>query len=311
MIKQIKYKNITWIDVHAPTKEEVDSLSKEYDIHTIVHTELMHPSPRSKVDLYDNFIYLILHFPSEHFFKAEDDDEDGTKEIDFVLGKDFIITTHYENVQPLEDFSNILQAGEHVKNKKEKDAHAGYLFYYIIRELYQSLEPGLDYINNNLKRVERKIFSGHEKEMVRTLSNMNRSLLDLKWALKGHREVLNSLEIAAKEFYGDRFGYHLKTIVSEYEKVFGILENNEENFQQLRNTNESMLSIQSNEIMKTITIMAYVFLPVTLIGTIFGMSGIDTNMPIIKSDWGFFIVLCIMAVTSILMILVVKFKKWL
>jgi len=314
MIKQLKYQNITWLSLIAPTKDEVAKLGQEYSIHPLVSEELLQPSVRAKVDIYDDYLYLILHFPVDKVCQPNYGDglhEDDTYEIDFVLGKDFLITTHYENIPPLEEFSKILEASAGLINgRKDKNIHAGHLFYYIIRQLYQSLETGLDNINLSLKRAEQKIFAGQEAEIVKTLSGLNRCLLDFKWALKFHREVLESLELAAREFYGEKFDYYLRSIIGEYEKISNLVDSNRENFSELRSTNESLLSIKTNNTMKALTTLTAIFLPVTLMGTIFGMSGTDLNMPIIKSADGFYIAVALMAIIAVVMTIIAKAKKW-
>lgn len=310
MIKQIKYKNLVWVDVLNPTKEETASLVETYGVHMFVQDELRHPTARPKIDLYDEAIYIVLHFPDENSANQVDS-HNNAKEIDFVIGQDFLITVHYEPVQPLEEFANILEASDHWSRQKKQGLHAGHLFYYIIRQIYESLEPSLDFINDNLKRTEKKIFNGQEKEMVRVLAEINRHLLDFRWTLKSHEEILQSLSAATKEFFGEKFDYHTRQIIGEYRKVMNNLENNEQSFGELRNINESMLDIKNNEIMKTLAVLAFVFLPITMIASIFGMSGTDSNMPIIKSEAGFWIAVFLMVVTAIVSYLVVKLKKWL
>lgn len=306
MIKQIKSKNITWINVNSPSQEEINTIAKDFDIHIIVQDELLRPTPRSKIDLYDNFIYLVLHFPDDNI-----DDGDGTKEIDFIIGKDFLITAHYEPIQAIDEFAKILEASANLGVKKEIEAHAGYLFYYILRQLYQSLQPNLEFIYDNLKRTEKKIFAGQEREMVEVLSNINHHLLDVKWSLNGQRDVLASLEIAVTEFYGPKFKYYINSIINEYKKVYSMVENNENAFIELRSTNESMLAIKNNEIMKVLASIAFILLPANLIAQVFGMSGLDGGFPILREDLGFYLFIGVMAITVIIMLIFVKYKKWL
>ena len=66
MISRYKYHELTWLDIESPTNEEVRGIMEEFDIHPIVADELLGPSLRHKVDTYENFIYLILHFPAVH-----------------------------------------------------------------------------------------------------------------------------------------------------------------------------------------------------------------------------------------------------
>ena len=285
MLRQIKYKNITWIDVESPARDEVDELVQQYDIPVLVSHELRIPSSRPKVDLYDDFIYLVLHFPVSNFFG---NNHEHRREI----------------------FAEVFESNSSLSKKRNNDIHAGFLFYYMLEQIYQSLEPGLEYLNDNLKRIEDKIFSGHESETVSILAKLNRDFLDFKWALKAHRGILTSLDLAGRDFFGDKFGYYTHAIIGQYEKVWSMLENQRETFNELRSTNESLLSIKTNQTMKVLTVLTFVFLPLTLIGTIFGMSG-DANMPIIKAPGGFFIVLIIMAIVVTITAIFVKYKKWL
>ncbi|MFA6416026.1 MAG: magnesium transporter CorA family protein [Candidatus Paceibacterota bacterium] len=311
MLRQIKYKNITWVDIETPSRDEIEEISKQYDIPTLVAHELRVPSARPKADLYDDFIYLVLHFPVSNFFGNTADHHREIFEVDFILGKDFLITTHYQPVQQLNEFAEVFESNSALSKKKGSETHAGMLFYYMIDQIYESLEPGLEYLNDNLKRIEDKIFSGYESETVSVLAKLNRDFLDFKWALKAHRSILSSLDLAGRDFYGEKYGYYTRSIIGQYEKVWSMLENQRETFNELRSTNESLLSIKTNETMKVLTVVSFIFMPLTLIGTIFGMSGSSDNMPIIKTDSGFFIILTIMAACLITTFLFVKYKKWL
>ncbi|MDO8183768.1 MAG: magnesium transporter CorA family protein [bacterium] len=311
MIKKFNHQGITWIDVYAPTKNEVTDLAEEFKLHPLVASELLTPSLRSKVDVYENFIYLILHFPTCEICYGHDQSQpevQDTQEIDFVIGEKFLLTTHYSPEPVLEEFSQILDfqtGGYRAKGK----VHAGHLLFTILRRFYQSLEEGLLYINQSLKKTEANIFAGQEKEMVKVLSNLNRSLLDFRWALKNHNDVLSSFEAAGRDFFGENFTYYLRAIIGEYEKIWNILESNRETFNDLRSTNESLLSIKTNETMKTLTAVAFITLPLTLLGQIFGMSLI--SIPLGKDPNGFWIVLVIMAALAGIMFALAKHQRWL
>ncbi len=309
MIKQWKHKNVTWIDLVAPTREEIEPLIKDYKLHPLAAEELLGPSQRSKVDVYDDFIYLILHFPHYHYQRdKQETSRREVNEVDFIIGKDFVITTSYETIEPMQEFGQIFQANL-ILDKNKKDLHAGYIFYYIIRHLYQSLEITLDNINLNLRRAERNVFAGRERQMVMVLSDLHRELLDFRWALKSHKETLASLEIAGSEFFGTKFSYYLRAINGEYEKIWNLLENNRELFYDLRNTNDSQLSIKTNAAIKGLTMLAFVTFPLTLIATLFSMGARAT--PIIGGANDFWLIVGLMAGLLCLMLLFFRIKKWL
>lgn len=296
MIKQLKYKNVTWIDITKPTREEVENLAKKYKLHDVEAEEILSSSTRSKVDWYESNIYLTLHFSIDKY---------DITEIDFILGQDFIITTHTEVIQPLAEFAQILDGG--ADNKKDKGFHAGHLFYYMIRELYDPLEVELDNINNRLKKIEEKIFAGQEAEMIRSLSHTNQQLLDIKWSLKFHREVLNSLATVAKDFYGGKFDHYMRAVISEYEHIDELVKSNREIFAELHSTNESLITIKNGITMRVLTALAFIFLPVTLIAFIFSMSG---SAPIVEKYLGWHGVILLQIVVALTAASIAKYKKW-
>jgi len=269
MQKIYTYKTLTWIDLENPTKDEVESLQKKYGIEPIVARELSAPTLRPKVELTkNNLIYLILHFPSFLHGHGEESDD---QEVDFIIGKDILITTHYETINPLYKFAKFFETNMAIE-KADIGNHAGYLFYYIIRELYGHLEEELDSMDTQLDSIEDRIFKGDERQMVIEISKVNRDLLNFKRATRPHHEVLESLEHAGTKVFGTEFVYHLRAISGEYFKIANFLESNRETLAELRDTNDSLLNTKTNEIMKTLTIMAFVTFPLSLFASIFGMN---------------------------------------
>ena len=306
MIKKQDYNGLTWIDLETPTEEEVKQVAAEYKIHPLAAAELLAPSARSKVDLYSDFIYLIFHFPICNlcYGKRPPTGED-TEEIDFIIGQNFLITVHYQAVEGLTEFMKVFNVN-YLKERGQK-LHAGYIFYYLMKHLYGSLSSGLDYVNDVLKKAERKIFAGEERAMVQLLASVNRNLFDFRWALKAHRQILDSLVVAGQEFFGQSFKYYLTAIGGEYEKIWHMLESNRETFLDLRQTNESMLSIKTNEIVKLLTVLAFIFFPLTIIAQFFGM---NLDLPLTTRPDGYLLVLGFMVFVSAIMFVWARFKRW-
>jgi magnesium transporter len=287
--------------MQSPTQEEVFHLVNEYSIPSLVAEEFMSETVRSKVDLYDNLIYLILHFPINHVTNPERTEQ----EIDFVIGKNFLITIHYEHINSLHKFFKKFEKNS-VFDKEEKASHAGYLFYYVIKELYKDVLNELENINLDLRKVERGIFGGKEKETVKIISDVNRKLLDFKQAMRFHFETLKSFELAGKKFFEPEFSYYLETIIGEYNKIKNVLDNHKDLLNDLRETNDSLLSSKTNEVMKNLTILNFVILPISLIAGIFAI-----NSKLILSTQQFYGVIGIMILVSVIMFTLLKRKKWL
>jgi magnesium transporter len=304
MISKYTYKTLTWIDIEAPTKDEVFSVMNEYNIHPLVADELLSPTLRPKVDVYENLIYLILHFPTISHKHGEHPEQ----EIDFIIGKDILITTHYNIVDPLHEFSKIFEVNS-ILEKSNIAEHGGFLFFYLMREIYKGLNDELDYIYNTLERIESKIFKGEEVEMVEKISIIGRDILDFKQALRPHKEVLESFEVAGEKFFGKGFSYYLRDISGEYYKIYNLLEGHRETLEELRETNDSLLTTKTNETMRTFTVIAALALPAAIMASIFGMNA--KSMPFIGMPNDFWLIMLLIIVFTILLFLFFKYKKWL
>lgn len=302
MLNRYNYKNLKWIDLESPTKDEIDLLRSEFGIPAPVSDELLSATIRSKVDLHDGMIYLVLHFPKMVAANSEQSDQ----EIDFILGKDFLITTHYENSKPLADFAKMLELNTLLNKKKLNDDHAVFLFFEVMKLLYRNSQEELESINDLLRDLESRIYSGKEEETVYLISKVNRILLDFRQAIRYHLETLKSFEDAAKSFYGDQFEYYLNSMIGEYNKLQNKLDGHKEILNDLRDTNDSLINTKTNRVMKTLTTMSFIMLPLSLIAGVFGMN-VDTSL---VGDLSMVTVAVAMFLIGLVMYIFFKLKKW-
>ncbi len=302
MISKYTYKKLAWIDVQKPSKEEIDRLREDYQIPQVVCDELLRESARGKVETYDNLIFMIMHFPTQNPTVSHTLDQ----EVDFVVGKNFVITVHYEPVEALTVFSKQFNVGSKLEKGKEIP-HAGYILHFMTKELYFSVIRSLFDMNSWLKEIEKNIFAGHEEKMVISISNLNRVIIDYTQSLRFHEETLRSFQLAAKEFFGTEFSYDLSRMTGEYNKVQHMLDGHKELLKDLRETNNSLLDTKTNRTVKKLTALSFIMLPLTLIVGIFGM---NMSMIYIKSSFHFMIVIGSMVFLGIIMYWYFKAKQW-
>lgn len=307
MIKKFKYKDIDWIDLESPTNADLEQIIDEYKINLLTAKELSTPTPRSRADVYDNFSYLVLHFPTCQVCVGSSNPAGQIQEIDFIIGKNFLITTHYEAINTLHDFAKVFEV-EKVAEKSKNKMNSGLLFLHIVRELYLNTELNLEDISIKLRDIEVKIFAGKHKEMLENLAEINHDLLDYYFALKVHKEILTSFGATAKDMFGDRFYHHTGSVMGLYDKVWNMIEHNRTFFNDLRQTNESLLTIKTNETIKTLTVLAFVFLPFNIVLQIFGT---NTKIPFSDSSMGFLVVIVLGAIASLIAFFLAKYQKWL
>ena len=302
MISRYRHKGLTWVDIESPTPEEVLHIMEEFSLPQLVSEELATNSLHSKVDLYEDFLLLILHFPLISHGRSVPREQ----EVDFVIGKDFLITVRYEMVESLYEFSKAFEVNSMLE-KDKAPTHGGMVFMEMIKQLYRNSLGELDEITKTLKEIENEIFRGHETQMVRTISITSRKLLDFKQAVRFHRDVLRSYENASKQFFGEIYTYYATSITAEFNKVYSLLQSHHETILELQRTNDSLLSTKSNDIMRTFTIMTFVMMPLTLITGLFGM---NAEFTFITTTRDFFFIIGAMLLTASVMYVFFKIKRW-
>lgn len=306
MVTEHRHDKLIWIDIESPTKEEIHEIMDEYSIHPGVAEELLLPTMKPKIEFYeDRYIYLILHFPA---FRHTHKDNQQKQEVDFIIGRNFLITARYDTVDPLHKFAKMFEVNS-ILGKSGGNEHAGQLFFFMIKKLYRALEHELDYMGDVLGEIEGRIFEGKERDMVRELSNVSRDLLNFKKAVSLHKEILDTFETVGMKFFGQNFSHQLKSIIGEYYRIRDGIKINTDSLSELRETNNSLVSTKQNEVMKVLTIMAFVTFPLSLIASIFGMN--TDILPIVGHPQDFWIVMAIMTIFTILFFTFFKYKKWL
>lgn len=261
---------LTWVDLVAPTPAEVRTLMKEFDLDPLIAEELLVPSFKSKVERRGDAIYVILHFPA---LRTTGSSARAEQEIDFVIGKHFLITARYENIDPLNSFAKAFEVNAVLG--RGGATHGGHLFASMARKLYEALGNECDLMHRHLQDIEDHIFKGDERKMVVELSQAGRMIHDFRQSLAPHREMLQSFEPVAGRFFGTEFSYYVREIIGAYERIGRSLENLHDSLDELRATNDSLLNSKQNEIMKTLTVLNFIFLPITFVAGLFAMDTVN------------------------------------
>lgn len=306
MVREYAYKGLTWLDLENPEEKEINEIMRRFDVSTEAVENLLSPTPKQRVVLYKSCVYIVLHFPTLSFHKNAFHGEDHRKEIDFLVGKNFLLTVHYDPMTAIKKFSEFF---ERSKTEEGTEENAGVIFHRLVKHLYHSLLYDVEIIKVLLQKAENSIFKGEEKRMVAELSQIHRDILRFNNALVPHREAIEALRGIFREFLGDSSESIIHDIKSEYERVDRRMQSNKALLEELRHTNDSLLSTKQNEAMKGLTMMAFITFPLTLIAAIFGMKTQTT--PFIGNQYDFIIVICIMLIVMLGCVIFFKYRKWL
>ncbi|MBL4644395.1 MAG: magnesium transporter CorA family protein [Candidatus Pacebacteria bacterium] len=306
MLHRHEYKNLIWVDLESPTVAEMREVVNEFGIDQIVADELLSPTLRTHTERYDNYLYLVLHFPTlKHPKGAVVTPE---QEVDFIVGRNFIITARYEELVTFVEFRKVFEVNATLKEDHFTDNPFD-IFLMLAKRLYRTVDSEIDTVRETLECIENEIFEGHEKEMVVSLSKAGRDILNLKQALDPHQDVLSSLTELTAEFAGKEYVSRVRAIENRYYRAKKHITRIWQTLNELRETNNSLLTTKQNEVMKIFTILAFVTFPLSLIASIFGMNTV--HVPFIGNPYDFWIVILIMGIATFFMFLFFRSKKWL
>lgn len=291
--------NQSWIDVSSPTKEDIDTLMLSYSIDPSAARDLLSPTPRQQSRELAESFYAVIHLPIFSKEQAESEHQ----EIDCVITENSLVTVRYDSIDALHYFAKQVEADEILS--RNEDTHP---LFGLMKEIYKHLGHELTSIEGWLRDIEHKIFLGQEKEMVISISAVARHLLAFRRIVAPHLEVWQSLHNQSEQKFGHEFAREASALLGDIKRLLATAENLTEMVSELRETNNSMLSTKQNEIMKVLTIMAFVTFPLSLIAAIFGMN--TSFIPIVGWPQDFWIVMGIMLSATLAMFTFFRYKKW-
>ncbi len=318
MLEKRELNNVHWVDLESPTKEELNKVMRDYDIDPMTMHELLEPSLKPRAERHDKYLYFVLHFPS-----TKDNRSLSEFEVDFILGKDFMITTRYKADGTFEAFKRRIELFEkHNDGTVAESLHfnsAPELFLDLLIRMYKSVDEEIEEVHDALEDIEEDIFNEKEKEMVFAISLVGRDILNLRQALDPHQDILKSMSSDLSSLSPDsdkRLHYKAKMAEDIYYRLRKTTHSLSLSLQELRETNNTLLSTKQNEVMKIFTILAFVTFPLSLVSSIFGMNTeympvqgrhLDLGFVVIPDFW---LVIFMMVLATAGMFMYFKKKKW-
>lgn len=304
MITRHTMSGITWVDMESPTRAELEEIITEFGIDSRIEEEIVSPTPYPLVVDTEKYVYLVLHFPTT-------DPNGGAKsqEIDFIAGKNFLITGRYEVITTIHNLHRVFESEELLGITKRKPSTAD-LVERILRHLYSAISEEAEQFARMLERIEEDIFSGRERATVRNISLVGRVLLRFDTTLSRHTEPLKEFlkQLSTPAFFGKTFEEHAAHIEAEHIHAKNIVSSYREVALELRETNDSILSTSQNEIIQRLTIITFAAVPLTIITGLFGMS--ISGIPLAQSPHAFWIVIGVMILMVLVLVIYFKAKKW-
>lgn len=305
MITRYEYRGGVWVDLERPSDTEVREVLDAYGISDRIGTELLSPTPVPLVAGDENAALLVLHFP----IPRTDEGENTSQEIDFIVGERFVITVRYDLVVPLHHLKKMLETELAVAGGSEVSTDV--LVELLFGHLYTSVRDHINHTASQLSHVEQEMFTSRSHHTVRAISNVSRDFLHLESTLVNHEEPLARFlkTLTDRNLFGPSFVERASRIAAERVHVAHLIRAYRAVATELRETNMALLETRQNEIMKTLTVITIIVLPLELIAFVFGMHALGT--PLEHNPNAFWIILMLMVVTCGLVVLFLLRKRWL
>lgn len=300
-MRQIYQGKITWIDITSPTDDDLNYLNKHYHFHPLILQELKTLSQRNKAALYDNYLFLITHFP------IWDPQKQSSQpwELDVIISQKLVVTVSYS--ESSEAHLELLEAVYQKDFEEEYLKESFKLFYFIIEHYLDFSLRQIAHIQEKINNLEEQIFSSQQEKAIPLISFVKRDILNFRRIFKYLEEDLKSLARKGPGLLGEEAKVYFDDLLGDSLRIENLIDNFKDTIESLENTNNSLIDHKINVLTRIYTTISFITLPTILILSIY-----QTNthaLPFLGYRYDTLIVLLIAFIPSFLIYLYLKQKK--
>ncbi|MBR1798504.1 MAG: magnesium transporter CorA family protein [Bacteroidales bacterium] len=300
MIERIKHNSLEWLDITNPSEDDYRLLLDHYHFHPLDIEDCRGTNQRPKIDEYDDYYFLILHFP--YFDKGNKFIR--IREVKIFWGRDFIITVgkaHWVVKKFFDEINNDLQEGD--SDTEQMLATSDQLLYHILNRLMLETNTLVQRVGAEVDLINYDIFNKRARSIIEQISITRRNTILLNTTFKPQLRVLHMFEsggikgfvnpdqIDMEDYWGN--------ILDQYQKMFDSIEDYGELIEGLSHTFDSLLTNRTNEIMRVLTYFSTIMLPLTVVTGFFGM---NVDFPFTTNTTAFWCILGGLALLTALII---------
>jgi magnesium transporter len=284
-----------WVDFDSPTEDETKLLDSYFHFHPLAIEDCLYLLQRPKVDHYEDTHFFVIHGIHQDTLKVE--------EIDFFLGPRGIVSFHLEPSQEVDEtWRRIRQLPVPVQPDQYYVAHQ------ILDQVVDNYFPTLYRIEDHMNDLESRESSERLQTLIDEVYEIRSDLLRLRRTVIPMRDLLYRV-VSSDKIPGVREHIAYYTDIHDHLlKVTDMIESNREMTADLRDSYDSIRSSRMNMIMKTLTVITTIFMPLTFIAGVYGMN--FRYMPELNAHWGYFIVVGVMAALGFGMYAWFRRKGW-
>lgn len=293
---------ITWINVAGLSDVDlIKQLSEKFNIHPLTIEDILNVEQRPKVEEFENYLFItlkILHWKdSTTTFSIE--------QLSIIVGKDFVLSFLISNTKL---FDPILAKLQSTVSQGLRQQGADYLAYRLIDAIVDEYFVVLEGLGEQIEVVENHIIASPTPANSRAIYKLKGQVLLLRKAVWPMREAISHLLYAEDSLITKFTRVYLRDVYDHTMQAIDTIETFRDMLSSLVDMYLSGLTIRMNEIMKTLTIITTIFIPITALASIYGMN--MAGIPLMKSPWAFTFVALMMLASVTFMVLYFKKKKW-
>ena len=305
LVHELSASGLTWVNVVAPDVETAQGLAERFGWHPLDVEDVVSKRQRPKVDDYEDegYLFAVLHFPV--FDQAVQ--RLNAAELDIFIGHDYVVTIPNRELHPVTRLFARCEDDEQLREQLFARG-SGRLLYEVLDDLFDYCFPILDKIAHKLDVIEDEMFEGRSEEIVRDISNVKQEIISYRKIIKPERSTLRVLERRVEAFLPEELELYFDDIVDAAERIWDLLDNFKEVVEGLESTNESIIAHKQGDVLRILTVIATIALPLTVIASLFGM---NVLFPGEDSHAAFWVILGLMVATVVGMVAVFRWKRWL
>lgn len=303
---------VTWIDVRGLGDVELlRQVGSLFHLHPLALEDVLNTTQRPKIEPFDECLFIVVHMV---YFEGDSPEEEYlvSEQVSIFLGKDFVVTVQEEPCADVfEPVRERLRQGRGFARKMGPD----YLVYALIDAVVDHFYPVLEDIGEGLEEMEEEIEERAERKHLRNLQEFKRMLLQMRRACWPCREILNGMLRDEYALIRPETKVFLRDCYDHAVQIIELTESHREMTADLVDLWMSGIGMRTNEIMRVLTVISSIFIPLTFVAGVYGMNfnpdKSPWNMPELDMYYGYPACLAAMAVVAVGMIGFFKMKKWL
>ncbi|PKP57525.1 magnesium and cobalt transport protein CorA [Candidatus Atribacteria bacterium HGW-Atribacteria-1] len=292
---------ITWINIDGVHEIKViEEIGKHFNLHPLILEDIVDTDQRPKIKDFGNYIFIILKM----LYYDEKDNEMKVEQVSLVLGKNYVISFQEREG----DVFDAIRERNRNNIGRIRKLGADYLVYSLIDAIVDNYFTIIEKLDEEIENLEDKVIIQPNPSNVQAIHKLKRDLIFLRKSVWPLREVISFLEKGESPLVLESTNIYLRDVYGHTIQVMDTVETLRDIISGILDIYLSSINTRMNEIMKILTIIATIFIPLTFITGIYGMN--FQYMPEIKWFWGYPAVLSIMVAIGIGMLIYFKRKKW-